>query len=149
MRRITKVAVATVALTSLTTLGMAGPVAAKPGNGNGNIAGTQVDALAPALGGITYLFNNAGYHFWFTATADVGEYYEAGDSYHNVYKYAVDDPENWCGLGTYDEALTSTIPNRAPYNLGGTAGTEVYYKIWNVTDGVYVCGSESIDDPAL
>lgn len=141
MRKIVKVTVATIAVTSLTTMGVAGPVAAKPGNGNGNIAGTAMDAHSPGLGEITYLFNNAGYHFWFTATDNVGLYYEAGDSYHNVYKYAVDDPEKWCG--------TVTIPDRAPYNAGGTAGTAVYYKIWNVTDDMYVCGSESMDDPAL
>jgi hypothetical protein len=40
----------------------------------------------PQLGEIDYLFNNAKYHFWFTATADLGRY-DAGHTYHNVCKY--------------------------------------------------------------
>lgn len=118
---------------------MAGAVA-KNGNApghagdTGTVQGEAADANAPGLGTIKYLFNKAGYHFWFTATADVGAYYEAGNSYHNVYKYVVDDPENWCA--------EVNIPPRPPYNAGGTDGGTAFYKIWNVTTETWTCGSE-------
>jgi hypothetical protein len=106
---------------------------AVPALAGGAIKGTAADPIAPQLGDIDYLFNGPGYHFWFTATADLGPY-DAGDSYHNVYKYSLKDPTDWCG--------PVDIPDRPPYNAGGTVGQTAYYKIWNVTDGVWVCGND-------
>lgn len=98
-----------------------------------NLMGTGTDANATWLGDIKYLFNPSGYQFWFTPTESHG-YYTAGHSYHNVYKYDLEDSTDWCG--------PVTIPNREPYNEGGTAGMTAYYKIWDVTAGVYACGTE-------
>jgi hypothetical protein len=66
----------------------------------------------------------------------VSDYCEAGKAYHNVYKYQVDDPSEWCA--------TTVVPNREPYNFGGTAGQTAYFKIWNVTDQEPVCGTFQI-----
>lgn len=96
------------------------------------IHGTAIDQNAQGLGEITYVFNPSGYQFWFTATADVGTNYVAGHSYHNVYKYDVNDPTDWCG--------PVTIPDRPPYNAAGTDGRTAYYKIWDVTTETAVCG---------
>ncbi|MFC2162298.1 hypothetical protein ACFLRF_01335 [Candidatus Altiarchaeota archaeon] len=97
---------------------------------NGAVKGVAADPNYPQLGDITYLANKPGYHFWFTMEADLGRY-EAGHSYHNVYKFDVKDTSEWCG--------PVTIPNRAPYNLVGPVGASVYYKIWDVTEDVMVC----------
>lgn len=102
-------------------------------NADGTVRGTAPDASAPILGDVEYLFNPAGYHFWFTATA-TNDTYVAGHSYHNIYKYDVEDATDWCG--------PVNIPHRAPYNAGGTDGGTAYYKIWNVTTASWVCGSE-------
>ena len=127
----------------LLTMAMAMPAIAGPGNGNapnnapdgtGTVHGTAQDPSFSQLGEIKYLFNKAGYHFWFSPTANLRPYV-AGNEYHNVYKYEVDDPENWCPEPTI-------IPNRLPYNAGGTDGQSAYYKIWNVTTETWVCGSE-------
>lgn len=99
----------------------------------GAIRGTAEDPSYPGLGEIDYVFNNAGYQFWFTPTEDIGSY-TAGHSYHNVYKYTEKSGPEWCG--------PVLIPDRAPYNAGGTAGEMAYYKIWDVTDEVWVCGTE-------
>lgn len=126
-------------LVAVLALAAIAPAAAGNGNAPGHAAseatvrGAAGDPQVPNLGQIDYLFNKSGYHFWFTATGNVGSYV-AGDSYHNVYKYSVEDPENWCG--------PVNIPNRAPYNAGGTAGQSAYYKIWNVTTESWVCGSD-------
>ena len=60
--------------------------------------------------------------------------YDAGDSYHNIYKYKLKNTSDWCG--------PVLVADRLPYNAGGTAGQMAYYKIWNVTDGVWVCGND-------
>lgn len=114
-------------------LAVASPPPGAGGNGGGVERGVAEDPSFPQLGEITYLFNKPGYHFWFTPTADVSVYTE-GHTYHNVYKYDVEDPSEWCGpVG---------IPNRLPYNAGGTAGDTAYYKIWDVTAETWVCGSD-------
>jgi hypothetical protein len=117
MRRALLVATAVVLLT-------AAPVSA------GTIRGSDFDPNVPALGEMRFLFNQAGLHFWFTPTANVGPY-TAGHSYHNVYKYEVGDTSEWCG--------PVVLPDRAPYNAGGTAGQQAYYKIWDVTADTLVC----------
>ncbi len=105
------------------------------GHNNGAVQGTATDDNFGQE--VDYLFNKAGYHFWFTATGWASSgYYELGDSYHNIYKYSVDDPWNWCD--------TTTIPDREPYNAGDTAGQTAYYKIWNVTTETWVCGGENV-----
>lgn len=91
--------------------------------------GSAYDPNVAALGEISYLFNPAGFHLWFTPNADIGPYV-AGDSYHNVYKYSVDDPTEWC--------IVPVLPDRLPYNAGGTAGQMVYYQIWNTTTDMLV-----------
>jgi hypothetical protein len=110
-------------IVGLLSVALAAPVSAKV------TRGTAPDVNAPALGDIDYLFNPAGFHFWFTPTADLGPYV-AGHSYHNVYKYSVDDPSEWC--------VVPVLPDREPYNLGGTAGEMVYYKIWDTTTDTLV-----------
>ena len=102
-------------------------VAAAGGNGNGAFRGEAEDALYPELGVIKYLSNKAGYHFWFTVSADLGVY-EAGHSYHNVYKVKVDDPSEWAG-----PIPVGGNPPRAPYNEVGHEGEMVYYKIIDTT----------------
>lgn len=136
MRKLTLALALTAAMALPTT-------AAVAGNGNGNapghaepegtVRGVAADPNAPILGDVEYLFNKAGFHLWFTATATAGNYMD-GHSYHNVYKYSVDDPANWCG--------TTTVQDRLPYNAGGTAGQIAYYKIWDVTTESWVCGSD-------
>lgn len=118
---------------------MAIPVGAQNGNApnhapdsTGTVQGSAEDPDNPGLGVIDYLFNNSGYHFWFTPTEDIGPY-TAGHSYHNVYKYDLADPSDWCG--------PVNIPDRLPYNAGGTAGDTAYYKIWDVTAEIWVCGT--------
>jgi len=101
--------------------------------GNGALKGTAYDPNCPELGEITYLGNHAGYHFWFTVTADVGPYVE-GHSYHNIYKFQVDDPENWQEF--------TTNADRPPYNLVVEPGTTLYYKVWDVTAETWVIGGE-------
>lgn len=101
--------------------------------GNGALKGTGADGSQVT----DYLFNKAGYHFWFTATNPgwgSSSLYVTGNDYHNVYKYEVDDPDDWC-------PATTTIPDREPYNLGGTAHQTAYYKIWDSTAGMPVCGN--------
>lgn len=115
--------------------------AALAGNGNapghanaeGVVRGVSQDANATWLGDIEYLFNPAGYHFWLTPTA-TASYYTAGHSYHNIYKYNVEDTTSWCG--------PVHIPDRKPYNAAGTDGQNAYFKIWDVTTETWACGSE-------
>ena len=95
----------------------------------GNFRGEDVDSEAPALGVIKYLGNPAGYHFWFTANADLGPYL-AGHSYHNVYKIKEGDKSEWCG--------PVNIPDRPPYNEVGHTGS-AFYKIWDTTTDTLVC----------
>lgn len=97
---------------------------------NAALRGKAFDPNNTWLGEVTYLFNKPGYHFWFTPTANGGPY-TAGHSYHNVYKYEVENPGEWCG--------PTTIPDRLPYNAGATAGETAYYKIWDITDNKVVC----------
>jgi hypothetical protein len=106
------------------TLAFAGPVIA---GGNGAFRGEAADPKYPQLGTITYLSNKAGYHFWFTVSADLGVY-EAGHSYHNVYKLKVDDPSEWAG-----PIDVGGNPERPPYNQVGHEGEQVYYKIFDTT----------------
>ena len=113
--------VAVVAL--MLALAFAAPAAAK------TLRGSAQDANAPTLGDIEYLFNPAGFHFWFTPVDNLGPY-TAGHSYHNVYKYTVDDPAEWCTV--------PSLPDREPYNIGGTDGEMVYYKIWDTTTDTLV-----------
>ena len=113
-------------------LALAGP--SQGAGGNGAVQGSSVDGNAPALGEVTYLFNKAGYHFWFTVSADLGPDTE-GHSYHNIYKYDVGNPSEWC-------PTTTVVPDRLPYNAGDTVGETVYYKIWDVTAETWVCGSD-------
>jgi hypothetical protein len=95
--------------------------------------GSALDPKALWAGEIKYLFNPSGYHFWFTPLESGGPYTE-GHSYHNVYKYELENTANWCG--------PVNIPNRAPYNIGGTAGGTAYYKIYDITMDMYACGGE-------
>ena len=99
----------------------------------GTYRGVADDPNVSALGPIKYLGNPAGYHFWFTPSADLGRY-EAGHSYHNVYKLKVSDPSEWCGPNT-----VGGNPKRAPYNQVGHTGKTVYYKIWDTTTDTLVC----------
>ncbi len=98
------------------------------------VSGEASDSNALWLGTVKYLGNPAGYHFWFTPTETRGCYIE-GHTYHNVYKFDLKDTTEWCGS-------SATVPDRGPYNLVATPGTEVYYKIYDVTMDAYVCGME-------
>lgn len=68
-----------------------------------------------------------------------------GGSYHNVYKWADQvgdvDASEWCNGG-----VATAFPDREPYNLGGGipvgGSRDAYYKIWDVTNDVWVCGSD-------
>jgi len=119
------------ALVLVVSLGlvMATPVAA---DGNGAYRGEAADSLYPALGVIKYLSNPSGYHFWFTVSANLGPY-QAGHSYHNVYKVKVDDPSEWAG-----PIAVGGNPPRAPYNQVGHTGEWVYYKIFDTTTDTQV-----------
>ena len=125
---------------ALAMTAMAGATAkSAPGHGNENgaVKGTATDDNFDQE--VDYLFNKAGYHFWFTATTPgwAGSLvYTEGTDYHNIYKYQVDDPSEWCG--------TTTVVDREPYNIGETVGQKVYYKIWNVTDQKPACGTFEI-----
>ncbi len=101
--------------------------------GGGAYRGEAEDPLYPQLGMISYLATPAGYHFWFTVTANLGPY-TAGHSYHNVYQVTVGDPSEWCG-----PIPVGGNPNRAPYNLVGHAGESVYYKIFDTTTETQIC----------
>ena len=94
--------------------------------GNGAVRGEAEDSGNPGLGTITYVFNNAGYHFWFTPTENVS-IYQAGHSYHNIYKYDAGGQSAWCG--------PVSIPDTPPYNAGGTAGGKAYYRVLDLTTG--------------
>lgn len=109
----------TVFLVLACTLAFAIPAFAGNGN-NGAVVGEAEDPNYPQLGVIRYVGNHAGYHFWFTVSEDLGPY-EAGKSYHNVYKFEVKNPNKWMG--------PTTVPNRAPYNIVATPGQTAYYKI--------------------
>jgi hypothetical protein len=98
----------------------------------GAYRGSAEDPLYPELGLIEYLSNPAGYHFWFTVSEDLA-WYEAGHSYHNVYKLKVDDPDEWCGTVTVGGG------GRAPYNLVGHQGETAYFKIFDTTTDTQVC----------
>jgi len=100
----------------------------------GNIEGSGQDDRFRALGEIRYSFNPEGYDFWFTPTQDIAAYV-AGHSYHNMYRYEVEEgDDSWCG--------PVFVPDRMPYNAGGTVEEEVYYKILDETAETYICGSE-------
>ncbi len=111
----------------LLLLTVSSPVQAKTVSGEAN------DPNALWLGTIKYLGNPAGYHFWFTPT-ETRAWYTIGHTYHNVYKFDLKDTTEWCG--------PATVPDREPYNLVATPGTQVYYKIYDVTMDAYVCGME-------
>ena len=76
--------------------------------------GEATDPNATWLGIIKYLGNSAGYHFWFTPTETHGNY-TAGHTYHNIYKFELEDASDWC-------PSQATVPNRAPYNLVASPG---------------------------
>lgn len=97
--------------------------------GNGAVKDTCFDSKALWLGELTYLANNSGGHMWFTPTKTGGPYI-AGHSYHNVYKYTVDDPSEW--------AVIPVVPDREPYNIFGKAGEKLYYKIFDTTMDVQI-----------
>ncbi len=116
----------------LLTVAVSMPAAA---GGNGAYRGEAVDSLYPQLGVIKYLSTPAGYHFWFTPTANLGMYV-AGHSYHNVYQVTVDDPSEWAG-----PIPVGGSPPRPPYNLVGHEGEYVYYKIIDTTTDTQVVPS--------
>ena len=116
----------------VTTPATAAP-ASGAAKGGGALQGTAQDPGAPQLGDIDYLFNQPGYQLWWTMNSNLATLV-AGHSYHAVYKYAVEDPTSWCG--------PFRIPDIAPYNAGGTAGRQAYYKTWDVTAEVWNCGSD-------
>ena len=101
--------------------------------GNGAIRGVARDAVSPTdcKGPMTYLFNKAGFHFWFTGqprpcTGNQG--WVEGHTYHGVYKYKEpDDPCEWCG--------PLPVVDRMPFNAGGTAGWDFWYKYFDTTTG--------------
>ena len=113
----------------LLTVAMSMPVAA---GGNGAYRGEAADPNYPQLGTISYLATPAGYHFWFTVTANLGPYVE-GHSYHNVYQVTVGDPDEWAG-----PLPVGGNPKRAPYDLVGHEGLSVYYKIFDTTTDTQV-----------
>ena len=94
--------------------------------------GSAYDPGYRDLGVISYVFNPAGFQLWFTPTDRVFPLFEKGHTYHSVYKYRVGSTRGWCG--------PTTVAASAPYDLGGTAGRTVFYKIKDVTDGHWVCG---------
>ena len=100
--------------------------------GKGASRGEAMDDLNPELGLIKWLSTPAGYHFWFTPTANLGPYV-AGHSYHNVYQLTVDDPSEWAG-----PISVGGNPPRPPYNQVGHAGKSVYYKIFDTTTDTQV-----------
>jgi hypothetical protein len=108
-------------------------VATVSAGGGGAYRGEATDPLYQQLGTIKYLATPAGYHFWFTPSADVA-WYEAGHSYHNVYQVRVDDPTEWCG-----PIPVGGSPPREPYNLVGHEGESVYYKIFDTTTDTQIC----------
>ena len=108
------------------SLVMAMPVAA---GGNGAERDVCHDDNATWLGEITYLANKSGGHLWFTPTVYGGPYI-AGHRYHNVYKYKVDDPNEW--------AIVPVVPDRLPYNKIATPGEQIYYKIFDTTTDAQV-----------
>ena len=108
------------------------PVVADSGKSKGAFRGEAMDSKYPQLGTIKYLSNKAGYHFWFTVSADLGPYV-AGHSYHNVYKLEVDDPSEWAG-----PIAVGGNPPRPPYNQVGHEGKSVYYKIFDTTTDTQV-----------
>ncbi len=119
-----------VLLVLVLVLVMVSPVMAAPPEGKGASRGEAVDPNYSELGMIKYLGNPAGYHFWFTMSADLA-HYEMGHSYHNVYQLTVDDPDEWSGV--------AIIPDREPYNLvGHPVGTQVYYKIFDTATGTQI-----------
>jgi hypothetical protein len=119
-----------VLLVAVFSLAFAAPVFA---GGNGAIVG-EYDTGGP-LGVISYVGNPAGYHLWFTCNTDVTTTltdgssftYEAGHSYHNIYKFKVKDTDKW---GYHDPA---NPPANAPYNIVNPDGDPVYLKIIDIT----------------
>lgn len=133
---------------------MAGAVANNgkaPGHEN-DTGAVRVDDYSSRLTGsgtLDFLGNNSGFQLWFTVTAGSAlannADYVVGGSYHNVYKWAdqVGDVNGseWCNGGA-----AVAIPDREPYNLGGGipvgSARDAYYKIWDVTNDMWVCGSD-------
>jgi hypothetical protein len=108
-------------------------VATVSAGGGGAYRGEGIDPNNTWLGTIKYLATPAGYHFWFTPSADIA-WYEAGHSYHNVYQATVDDPSEWC---------VCYVPNRPPYNEVGFTGQHMYFKIFDTTTDTQIappCG---------
>jgi len=119
---------------------LAAPAIAKnaPGHENPNAAVKFTD-YDSRLGVLDYLGNNGGFHLWFTVEEDTilagNTLYTLGNSYHNIYKYQVDDPSNWEG--------PIDIPDLEPYNLDESQALgPMYYKVWDVTNEVWLVGSE-------
>ncbi|OGK11365.1 hypothetical protein A2954_03250 [Candidatus Roizmanbacteria bacterium RIFCSPLOWO2_01_FULL_37_12] len=115
------------------TLVLVFTVAVSAKSENAAFKGSAVDPNFGALGEIKYVGNTQGYHFWFTVSSNLGPYV-SGHSYHNVYKFDLEDTSDWCG--------PAIVPNREPYNLIAEVGTNVWFKIFDVTANAYVCGQE-------
>lgn len=121
-----------------------------PGHEN-DTGAVRVDDSPSRLTGdgtLDFLGNKSGFHLWFTVAESSllagNPNYTVGNSYHNVYKWADQigdvDPAEWCNNGA-----ATTFPDREPYNLGGdipTGGRDAVYKIWDVTNEAWVCGSD-------
>lgn len=124
MRRRDLTALVTVAVLAAGTVGA--PAAATTLHGSGFDPGYR------DLGPISYVFNPAGFQLWFTPTDTVFPLFERGHTYHSIYKYRVASTRGWCG--------PTTVAASSPYDLAGTAGHTVFYKIKDVTAGQWVCG---------
>lgn len=94
------------------------------------ISGEMHDANAPQVGLIQYVGTAEEFHFWFRPNTGVLGYI-AGHYYHVIYKRSPENPQDWC-----DQI---PVGDRPPYNLFGSAGELVYFKIIDTTTNRNYC----------
>ena len=130
MKRLITIIIMVVLLLTL-TIGVASPVAA---GGNGAWRTTATDALYPQFGTFEVLINSQGAHFWWTWAGGTLGYLVNGHSYHEVWKWDVNNSDGaWAELNL----VQGSYSDRPPYNTPGHCGT-IYYKTFDTTLGVQV-----------
>ena len=119
-------------LMSTLIVGFAAPVAAAD---NKAFRTTGTDPLYPQFGTFDVLVNSQGAQFWWTMNADIpGTYLIAGHSYHEVWKFNVNNKSGeWAEL----TLVKGSPSDRSPYNIPGFYST-IFYKTFDTTLGIQV-----------
>ncbi len=117
------------ALLLMLTVGIVSPVAA---GDNKAFRACGTDPSYPQLGTAEVLVNSQGAQFWWTWTGGTIGYLVDGHSYHEVWKWDVNNSD-----GQWAEMDVVGGSYRSPWNIPGHYG-HVYYKTFDTTLGIQV-----------